>query len=593
MEQHVYFKNIREEIINLLESAQNEILIAVAWFTDTKIIDVLNKARRRGVVIHILFYDDKVNNKKLFEQLHYNSVDIRVSKKLMHNKFCIIDNKIIINGSYNWTINASTNNENIQVSINNSLLVSKFKNEFYELQQRCEKIDNFFKYSTNIIHELEEEFNLFFESTREKIEFPYFKRIEKFKVNEAHKYHKVKLQEKSYVLIVNPEEQYNFYRYIFYLSKDFNLQKLTQQTKKEFIVPKIYTNINNIDNKNIIVANKDKYLVEKILHLIRGGSEKKVFYIDNYGNIINNKVYHFRNKNSVGIYFLGIGKETVYFLDKELNEINTKLKAYEYLPEIGIIFYDYTNNIKLGIADVYGNIIIEPKYSDYKVINDNTIELYEYPAVYTRYDDNYDEIIVELYKRSRHDWNADKNCYKVHIYDSHTKKTIATNQIFNKEYNIEYFFNSDDNYLYSIFYQHFSSRCISLSKFKELKRKFYIEVSSASDSTKKSWAQRNAIFYGYKLQSVKEKTIQKTHNNNNSCYIATMVYNDINHPNVERLRNFRDEVLLLNTFGKIFVKYYYKISPWVVEKFGRYKLLHIVAKSIIEKIILKHIKSKY
>ena len=35
-------------------------------------------------------------------------------KSLMHNKFCIIDDKIIINGSFNWSVNAvKSNNENI------------------------------------------------------------------------------------------------------------------------------------------------------------------------------------------------------------------------------------------------------------------------------------------------------------------------------------------------------------------------------------------------------------------------------------------------------------------------------------------------
>ena len=50
------------------------------------------------------------------------------------------------------------------------------------------------------------------------------------------------------------------------------------------------------------------------------------------------------------------------------------------------------------------------------------------------------------------------------------------------------------------------------------------------------------------------------------CYIATMVYEDINHPKVELLRQFRDDVLNKYFLGRNFIKYYYKYSPRVVEK---------------------------
>lgn len=39
-----------------------------------------------------------------------------VSKSVfLHNKFCIIDYSIIINGSYNWTYSAINNEENILI----------------------------------------------------------------------------------------------------------------------------------------------------------------------------------------------------------------------------------------------------------------------------------------------------------------------------------------------------------------------------------------------------------------------------------------------------------------------------------------------
>lgn len=39
------------------------------------------------------------------------------SSKLMHHKFAVIDNKILINGSFNWTTSAArTNYENIMIT---------------------------------------------------------------------------------------------------------------------------------------------------------------------------------------------------------------------------------------------------------------------------------------------------------------------------------------------------------------------------------------------------------------------------------------------------------------------------------------------
>jgi hypothetical protein len=49
------------------------------------------------------------------------------------------------------------------------------------------------------------------------------------------------------------------------------------------------------------------------------------------------------------------------------------------------------------------------------------------------------------------------------------------------------------------------------------------------------------------------------------CFIATAVYRDYDHPNVRRLREFRDRYLLANSFGRIFVDMYYRWSPTVAE----------------------------
>ena len=60
------------------------------------------------------------------------------------------------------------------------------------------------------------------------------------------------------------------------------------------------------------------------------------------------------------------------------------------------------------------------------------------------------------------------------------------------------------------------------------------------------------------------KKMYSKKNNTKSCYIATMAYEDINHPKVQNFRDFRDDYLAKTVLGNLFIKYYYKYSPsWV------------------------------
>jgi hypothetical protein len=53
-----------------------------------------------------------------------------------------------------------------------------------------------------------------------------------------------------------------------------------------------------------------------------------------------------------------------------------------------------------------------------------------------------------------------------------------------------------------------------------------------------------------------------------SCFVATAVYGDTHHADVETLRQFRDRLLLTNRPGRLMVRFYYWVGPilarWVV-----------------------------
>ncbi|OGZ06746.1 MAG: hypothetical protein A2762_04365 [Candidatus Lloydbacteria bacterium RIFCSPHIGHO2_01_FULL_54_11] len=144
METKAYFKNIRRQIMKELGEAQFSVIVAVAWFTDKEILDLLRKKAKEGIRVVVLSMEDAKNAKSLpwFESIVKAGGSVYLvpeyeDESLMHNKFCVIDDTKVINGSYNWTYNAARKNkENITVITGNPELADEFTQEFFELVTR-------------------------------------------------------------------------------------------------------------------------------------------------------------------------------------------------------------------------------------------------------------------------------------------------------------------------------------------------------------------------------------------------------------------------------------------------------------------------
>ena len=81
-----------------------------------------------------------------------------------------------------------------------------------------------------------------------------------------------------------------------------------------------------------------------------------------------------------------------------------------------------------------------------------------------------------------------------------------------------------------------------------------------------------------RIKERKQKT--KAENKNSSCFIATVCYGNFDAPEVLILRQYRDNKLLKNYFGKLFVAFYYLTSPFCAE---------IIAQSnFLKKIVRKY-----
>lgn len=72
----------------------------------------------------------------------------------------------------------------------------------------------------------------------------------------------------------------------------------------------------------------------------------------------------------------------------------------------------------------------------------------------------------------------------------------------------------------------------------------------------------------------------------NGCFIATAAYGSYLHPQVQLLRNFRDEYLLTNAPGRAFVTFYYRLSPPLADFIARYPVLRGAARLALTPIVV-------
>jgi len=135
----VYFSlydNPQKEIIKNINQAEAFINIAMYIFTDKEIALPLVKAQERGVKVRLYLDKDQVDYK--YSQSRFlvqKGIKTRISsnKYIMHNKFAIIDNRILLTGSYNWTFSANNRNDENLMVIDDPEIIARYQNQFEKL----------------------------------------------------------------------------------------------------------------------------------------------------------------------------------------------------------------------------------------------------------------------------------------------------------------------------------------------------------------------------------------------------------------------------------------------------------------------------
>lgn len=142
--------NCASHILREIDQAKKELLVAVYAFTSDDLANALAAAKKRGVAVQVVIdreFDGRNENSKgkFFDaqKVPLRRISGLKSKRpdrdagLMHQKFAVIDRKIVFTGSYNWTRAAeSANDENLLMFRGASALAEEYRKAFMQLWER-------------------------------------------------------------------------------------------------------------------------------------------------------------------------------------------------------------------------------------------------------------------------------------------------------------------------------------------------------------------------------------------------------------------------------------------------------------------------
>lgn len=596
MKQEVFFENIQHAIIKQIDLAQKSLFIAVAWFTDSEILDaVLVKAKQKIKVNIVIFFGKKIDL-SFFEELSLlSNVNIYLSKKLMHNKFCIIDEKNIINGSYNWTYNSKTNNENITVTTNNAILAKQFIDEFEKIKRNTFTIQSKLDYKIQDINLIKKDFKKFYTQNRLLYNITSFPIGFYLKEDYPSKVNKVEHILNKFNIFKDETESKYFFLQVFCNMKNIPFQKVFQYLSNE----QVTLNPPSVSFSEMLNIKFDE-TATKSFNL---KNDFFAIYAKNLLYEVDVKLVKFKfrrikiKKRFSDILFLGTFNNYGYESSVRLiditnfeESINRQFSGdYSENPNfilMGNTLYDY--NLREIVRFTSCGFWVDISGVEMDKMN-NQIILHEYP--FAKFENNKLEFV--------HGWGTPKIFH--YNVDKNKSNTLYSGRKFTFDINEDIFYRSSTwgrYYIYDILYYVLSKKIIVNRNVLINIIKEYEELLKWYDNPRleiERFFERLYSFHGSyshitrELEYLKNEQLKRDEKkiikNNKNCYIATLSYGDIEHENVKTLREFRDNILINNSLGCYIIRIYYKYSPVFVAKLEKRRVFNKLIRLLLDFIV--------
>ncbi|GAB9468192.1 Mitochondrial cardiolipin hydrolase [Globisporangium polare] len=125
-----------------LNKAKKTMEVCVFTITCDEIADTVLALHAKGVVVRVIT-DDGMAKGQGSDIQKFIDAGIQVrddnARTYMHNKFCVIDSKILLNGSFNWSRQAVVGNqENLVINVGGPI-IGRFRAQFEKLWKQYDR----------------------------------------------------------------------------------------------------------------------------------------------------------------------------------------------------------------------------------------------------------------------------------------------------------------------------------------------------------------------------------------------------------------------------------------------------------------------
>lgn len=141
----IYFSpddGVAANILSLLQVAQESIYFMAYSFTANDLGEAIRQRAAGGVLVAGVMDSDQINSNQgsEYDAFMRAGLDVRRdgSTGLMHDKVIIIDRKVVITGSYNFTASAEDNNDENVVIIHNPDIAAQYLEEFRKVYSQAQ-----------------------------------------------------------------------------------------------------------------------------------------------------------------------------------------------------------------------------------------------------------------------------------------------------------------------------------------------------------------------------------------------------------------------------------------------------------------------